>query len=177
MQRRALLPITVLALLLGACASMNTNATSTPNADGHIAGITLAANEGEIQQGNAAASRATSAEVRSFAQMMVTDHTNALNAARDTAAREGITPDENETTRALRANTPVTIQNLNTWSGVEFDRRYMQSQIDLHQWLLTALDSQLIPMSRDPQLRALLETQRTSVAAHLEHARAIRGRL
>jgi hypothetical protein len=35
----------------------------------------------------------------------------------------------------------------------------------------------LIPSARTPELRTLLQTQRASVAAHLEHARRILGGL
>lgn len=173
-----LVPLATLLLLLAACATTDgTGTAGLPNADGHIAGIALAANEGEVQQGNAAASRATNSDVRAFAQMMVTDHTNAIQAARDTAARNNITPLDNETTAALRSTSPQVISNLNTWTGADFDRGYIQYQIDLHQWLLTALDTQLIPNTRNAEMRSLLQTQRASVAAHLERARQIRGRL
>lgn len=178
MQRRQVLLTIALMFLTTACATMTDGARSdVPNVDGHIANIVVVANDGEAQQGSAAASRATSSEVRSFAQMMVTDHTNGRNAARDAAARAGITLLDNDTTAALRNGTPQVIANLNTYSGAEFDRRYMQYQIDLHQWLLNALDTQLIPGARNAELKSLLQTQRGSVAAHLEQARAIRGRL
>ena len=167
---------TVLAifLIIGAasCASMRTDVppAGLPQAD--VAGIVMTANEGEVQQGQAAASRASSAEVRSFAQMMVTDHTNALNMARDHFSRAGVTPGENATTQCLRENSRGTITNLATYSGSAFDRAYIQSQVDLHQWLLTALDNSLIP-STAGATRTLLETQRASVAAHLDHARRL----
>lgn len=178
MQRRlAFLTFAVTAVLTTACATTDGARSDMPNVDGHIANIMVVANEGEAQQGSAAASRATSSEVRSFAQMMVTDHTNAMNAARDTATRAGITLLDNDTTTALRNGTPQVISNLNTYTGAEFDRRYIQYQVDLHQWLLNALDTQLIPSARNAELRSLLQTQRGAVAAHLEQARAIRGRL
>ena len=178
MQKKALVLMAVLALAAGGCASMTGGARSDmPNADGHIANIMVVANDGEAQQGSAAASRASSADVRSFAQMMVNDHTNAMNAARDTATRAGIALLENDTTNALRSGTPQVISNLNTWSGADYDRQYMQYQIALHQWLLNALDTQLIPLAHNPELKALLQTQRGAVASHLEQARAIRGRL
>jgi putative membrane protein len=178
MQRRALIPVALLAVFLGACASMTDGGmASRPNSDPHIVGIVATANQGEIEQGNAAASRATNADVRAFAQMMVADHTTALSAVRDTSARAGITPADNDTTAALQRTSRETITNLATYSGAEFDRQYMQTQINLHQWLLTALDQHLIPMAANRDLKSLLETQRVSVAAHLEQARAIRGRL
>ena len=142
-----------------------------------VAGIVATANEGEIQQGNAASARATSADVVAFAQMMVADHTAALNNAREVFTRSNITPGENDTTRTLRANSQLTVTNLATYSGTAFDRTYMQTQVDLHQWLLTTLDTALIPSARTPELRTLLTTQRASVAAHLERARQIVGNL
>jgi putative membrane protein len=181
MQKRMFITMSVLTLFLGACATMDDGgadvAAGTPYHDPHTVGIVIAANQGEVDQGNAAASRATNADVRAFAQMMVTDHTTALAAVRDTSSRAELTPLDNDTTAALQRGSRETITNLNTYSGADFDRTYMQSQVDLHQWLLNQLDRVLIPTTRNRDLRSLLETQRTSVAAHLEQARQIRGRL
>ncbi len=171
--------LALLAVLLSACATTTDTATmpvgGTP--EGEIAAIMTAANEGEIAQGQAASGRATNADVRAFAQMMVADHTAALNAARDTFNRAGVNPTDNNITATLRANSQTTITNLNTYSGAAFDRTYMQTQVDLHSWLLNALDTALIPSAVTPELRTLLQTQRGSVATHLERARTILGRL
>ncbi|HJQ39858.1 MAG TPA: DUF4142 domain-containing protein [Thermoanaerobaculia bacterium] len=141
-----------------------------------IAGIVSTANEGEVQQGQAALTAASSAEVREFAQMMVNDHTSALSKARDVFARNGITPADNDTVRNLRDTGQRTVTNLSSYRGASFDRTYMQSQIDMHQWLLTNMDTVLIPSARG-DVRSLLEEMRGSVASHLEHARQIMGRL
>jgi putative membrane protein len=180
MFQRQLSALALSALLLSACATTNGTMSDpivggTP--EGEIASIMTAANQGEIEQGNAASTRATSADVRSFAQMMVADHTTALNNARDTFNRAGINPTPNNITAALERTSPETIRNLNTYQGAAFDRMYMQTQVDLHDWLLRALDTALIPSARTPELRTLLQTQRGSVAAHLEHARRILGGL
>lgn len=168
--------IALTALFTAACA---TTVAPMPGAlpQSDVAGIVMAVNEGEIQQGQAASQRATNAQVRSFAQMMVTDHTNANNMARDVFAREGVTAGENETTRTLRANSQRTIANLNTYSGNAFDRRYMETQVALHQWALNTLDTALIPSTTDADVRSLLQTHRASVAAHLDQARQILGSL
>jgi putative membrane protein len=170
----------VLVVLLAACGTTSSTMMQTiPGAmpDADVAGIVTAANEGEVQQGSAASSRATSGDVRSFAQMMVADHTAALNTARDMLSRNNTTPAENETSRGLRDNSQRTITNLATYSGAAFDREYMQTQVNLHQWLLTTLDTVLIPSARNADMKALLITQRGSVAAHLERARSIRAGL
>ena len=176
-RRSALIPVVLLSVFLAACGTMTDTAANVPNSDPHIAGIVMAANQGEIDQGNAASTRATNADVRAFARMMVTDHTTALGAVRDTASRAAVISMDNDTTSALQRTSRETVTNLATYSGAEYDRQYMQTQINLHQWLLTALDQHLIPLARNRDLRSLLETQRVSVAAHLEQARAIRARL
>jgi putative membrane protein len=146
------------------------NATPEPD----IAAIVMAANQGEIEQGQAASTRATNADVRAFAQMMVTDHTNAMNMARDTFNRAGVNPATGNTIAAtLQENSRQTVTNLATYQGAAFDRMYMQTQVDLHDWLLRSLDTALIPSAQTPELRTLLTTQRGSVAMHLERARQL----
>jgi putative membrane protein len=175
MTQRRIPLLAILVMLLSACATTTDTMEPRPGAtpEGDIAAIVTAANEGEIQQGQAASARATSADVRAFAQMMVTDHTAALNSARDTFNRAGINPSENNISTTLRSGSQTTVTNLNTYSGAAFDRTYMQTQVDLHSWLLNALDVALIPSTVTPELRTLLETQRASVAAHLDRARTI----
>lgn len=164
----------LISLMVISCGSMGVMPGKMPAND--IAGIVSTANEGEIQQGQAAVSAASSAEVREFAQMMVNDHTNALTKAREVFARNGITPADNDTTRNLKDTGQSSMTNLSSYRGAAFDRMYMQSQIDTHQWLLTNMDSLLIP-SASGELRTLLEEQRGAVASHLEHARQVMGRL
>lgn len=173
---RRLLITAAIAFLLSACATTTNTDTATdvalhPATD--IAGIMMAANEGEVQQGNAASTRATRPEVRAFAQMMVTDHTNAINSARDVFSRYNITPGDNDITSALRTNSQRTVTNLATYQGVAYDRTYMQTQVALHSWLLDALDMALIPSARNNDVRTLLQTQRGHVAMHLERAQEI----
>lgn len=175
-------------LVLAGCSTYNGGMTSSSNSDmgmmgmpgmmgsPDIAAIMTAANEGEVQEGQAAAAKATSSAVRDFANMMVSDHTKALGDARAAFDRNHIVASDNETSRTLRSGAQQTITALNTYSGSSFDRTYMQSQVDVHQWLLSQLDSTFIPSARG-ELRTLLQSQRAAVAMHLEHARSVLGSL
>lgn len=174
MKQKSSLVFCMLLLASGCASTMDT----TPPMEGaqsesDIAAIVAAANEGEIQQGEAARGRASSGDVRAFADMMVTDHTNALNQGRELFTRLGITPTDNATSSALRANSQRTVTNLGTYNGQDFDRTYIRTQVDLHQWLLGTLDTALIPSARNPELRTFLQQQRAAVATHLEHARRL----
>jgi putative membrane protein len=147
--------------------------TTIGYSDADIAGIIRTANQGEIDQGQAATSRASSDEVRAFARMMVSDHSNALTKANDLFSRVNITPNEIDLTRTLASNSLQTVSSLNTYSGADFDKKYIQSQIDVHQWLLNSLDSTLIPSAHNRQLRDFLQTQRSAVSMHLDRAKQI----
>jgi len=161
-------------LVLAAACSMNT-VTTMPNAipDSDIAGIVRTANQGEIDLGNAAAAKASSSEVKAFAQMMVSDHTNALNSANDVFTKLNLTPTDNNTTSTLKSGGQQTMSNLNTYSGLAYDRMYMQAMVDAHQWLLNTMDSTLIPSAHTRDLKDLLTTQRAAVSTHLDRARAV----
>ena len=145
----------------------------TPVSDSDIAAIVTAANQGEIDQANAALTKASSSAVRDFAQMMITDHTNALSAAQSLFSNRNITPTDNSTSNSLKSGSQQTISALNTYSGAAFDRTYMQAQVDAHQWLLNTMDSTLIPSASSSALRNLLQTQRGTVSAHLDRARQV----
>jgi putative membrane protein len=84
---------------------------------------------------------------------------------------------DNEVSRGLVNGSQQTVSALNTYSGVDFDRQYINSQVDIHQWLLNTLDNTLIPSANNRQLRDFLKTQRTAVATHLDRARQIQNNL
>ena len=171
-----------LAVLLASCStSTMTSSSSLPGtisySDADIAGIIRTANQGEVDQGQAAIARANSDEVRAFARMMVSDHSKALTQANDLFSRINVTPNDFDLTANLKSNSQQTVSNLSTYSGADFDQKYIQSQIDAHQWLLNSLDSTLIPAAHNRQLHDFLWNTRSIVSSHLERARQIQHML
>jgi putative membrane protein len=169
-------------LLAAACGSTDTaNMSSSSSMSGmnmtltgpDIAGIVTVANQGEIDAGQLASTKAASSSVRDFANMMVRDHTSALSDARATFDRSHLVPNtSNSTAMALQDLGNRTKQSLSQYTGASFDRTYMQTQVDMHQWLLNQIDASLLPSSRG-DLRTLLTNQRAAVAAHLDRAQTI----
>ena len=171
-----------LALLMVSCSTSTMTSSSTlpgtiSYSDADIAGIIRTANQGEVDQGQVAIARANSDEVRAFARMMVSDHSQALTKANDLFSRINVTPNDFDLTGNLKSNSQQTVSNLNTYSGADFDQKYIQSQIDAHQWLLNSLDSTLIPSAHNRQLRDFLQTTRSVVSTHLNRAREIQQTL
>jgi putative membrane protein len=186
MKIKSLAIFSALLLLTVACATnhtMTSSSSSMPGmtmgtySDSDIAAIVTNANQGEVDQGQLAGTKANSDDVRAFARMMVTDHTNALNQASSLWSRTNITASDNEVSRGLVNGSQQTVSALNTYSGVDVDRQYINSQVDIHQWLLNTLDNTLIPSAQNRQLRDFLNKQRTAVAMHLDRAKQIQNNL
>ncbi|HEX6038661.1 DUF4142 domain-containing protein [Longimicrobium sp.] len=162
-------------------AAAPTDTTAPPAAGGvtdpQIAAIVVAANDVDIQAGQLAKERARNAEVKAFAQRMVTDHTGVNQAATDLVTRLGVTPEPNPTSQQLTTDGEQARQRLRGQTGAAFDRAYVDNEVAYHQAVLDAIDQTLIPGARNAELKALLQQTRPAVAAHLEHARRLQGTL
>ena len=145
--------------------------------DAQIAHIAVTANQVDIDAGNLAAARATSAAVKSFGQQMVTDHTGVNKSATSLAAKLKVTPEDNSTSRSLLDGGRKNIANLKALKGAAFDKAYIDHEVAYHQQVLDALDTTLIPGAKNEELKALLVKVRPAFVAHLEHAKQIQGSL
>jgi len=92
-------------------------------------------NAAEVAVGKTAASKAQNAEVKSFANMMVKDHTAALGKLKDV---EGVTT----TDVKPNAKHQATADRLSKLSGAEFDREYMSAMVTDHEEALSFLERQ-----------------------------------
>jgi putative membrane protein len=91
----------------------------------------LSANMAEIQLGQIGVQQATSADVKSFAQMMVTDHTQANQELMPLAQQLGV-----QAPAALDAKHKAIADKLAKLHGAEFDRQYMKAMVTAHQQVL-----------------------------------------
>lgn len=142
-----------------------------------ITATLMTINEGEIETGRLARDRAQSGEVRRFAEMMVNEHTNANERVRDLSSRQNIQPNEGGVAQQLRRDTQQQMSRLRNLSGAEFDRAYIDSQVQMHQDALQLIDNRMMPSARDTQLRTLVQDMRQHVADHLREAQDIQQNL
>ena len=143
--------------------------------DAQIASIVVTANQVDIDAGRLAAARATSAEVKAFARVMVTDHTGVNKAATDLATKLNVTPEDNPTSQSLKADGDKALAHLKTLEGAAFDKAYIDREVAYHQQVIDALDKILIPGATNEELKALLVKVRPAFIAHLEHARRLQA--
>lgn len=143
--------------------------------DAQIASIVVTANQVDIDAGKLAASRAASADVKSFARLMVTDHTGVNKSAMDLATKLKLTPQDNPTSQILKADGEKNLADLKTLKGTAFDKAYIDREVAYHQQVIDALDKTLIPSATNGDLKALLVKVRPAFVAHLEHARRLQA--
>ena len=87
----------------------------------------MLANKAEVKLGELAAQKAQNAEVKEFAQMMVKEHTNGLNALKEAVKGQGV-----EEPSQLDTKHQTLYDRLSKLSGAEFDREYMKAMVDGH---------------------------------------------
>lgn len=139
--------------------------------DAQIAAIVVTANQVDVDAGTLAAANASNSDVRTFARLMVTDHTGVNKAAVDLATRLKVTPEDSPTSRAIKAGGDKNLAALKQLKGAAFDKAYIDNEVAYHQQVLDAVDTVLIPGAQNAELKALLVKVRPAFAAHLAHAR------
>lgn len=141
--------------------------------DAQIASIVVTANQVDIDAGKLAASRATSSQVKAFAQLMVTDHTAVNKSATELVTKLKVTPQDNPTSQSLKTEGDKNLAHLKTLSGAAFDKAYVDHEVVYHQQVIDALDKTLIPDATNSELKALLVKVRPAFVAHLDHAKRL----
>ena len=139
--------------------------------DAQIAAIVVTANQVDIDAGKFAAEKSTDAAVKAFANTMVTDHSAVNKNAVDLVTKLKVTPEQNDTSRSLKAGGDENVAKLRTLSGKAFDKAYVDHEVAYHEQVISALDSVLIPNAQNAELKALLVKVRPAFVAHLDHAK------
>jgi putative membrane protein len=93
--------------------------------------------------GELAKTKAWSSAVKGFAQTMITDHGAVNQQAVKLAQRLKVTPQANDVSRQLQQAADEARAGLETKSGAEFDRAYIEREVQYHQAMLDALDQAL----------------------------------
>jgi putative membrane protein len=145
--------------------------------DPEVAHVAVTANAIDIDLAKYALTRTRNAEVRQFANTMITDHSAVNQQAAALAGRLGVTPADNQVSQSLLAGAAQARGSLESLRGAAFDRAYLDREIGYHQAVLDAIDGLLVPTTDNAELKKLLTDVRPAIAAHLAHAKQLRGNL
>jgi putative membrane protein len=125
----------------------------------------------EVQAGKLAASKASSAEVKKFAQHMVDDHGKHLSEARAMAKTKGL-----QLPSAPAKKHQQAMKKLESASGAEFDKVFMQQMVKDHEDALKLVRN-TAKNAKDPQLKADAQKTAPVIEKHLEEAKRIAASL
>lgn len=122
------------------------------------------ANLAEITTSQLALQKSQNADVRAYAQRMITDHTKAQNDLKARAAKKNVAiADKPGSDQRLMYN------KLTTLAGNAFDMEYLKVQVMGHESTLALVDTYL-SIGKDADALAYAKATRPVVAAHLQMA-------
>lgn len=145
--------------------------------DPTIVAIFDAANTWDIDLGNLALKKSHNKEVRTFADMMVRDHTAARQLGRDLARKLHVTPTPPGKDFALYKDHVATLAKLNAASGAAFDKLYIDHEVWYHQAVIDAVTNTLLPATKNAELKALEVKVAPNFQAHLAAGKDLQSRL
>jgi putative membrane protein len=145
--------------------------------DPQIAHIAYTAGQLDIEAAKQALSKSTNKEVRAFAEGMVNDHTMVNNKALALVKKLNVTPEDNDTSRALTKQENEKRAELSKLNGAAFDKAYMDNEVAYHKTVDNALETTLIPSATNPELKSLLQTGLKIFQGHEQHAEQVAASL
>ncbi len=159
---------------MGSSTSMSAAATSMT--DAQIFAMLAAANQGEIDAGKMASTKATDPAVKAFARDMVTAHTKLLNDGDALAKKLNITPDT-AAADSIKAMNQSTAASLTAASkGPAFDSTYVNAQVAGHEYVLDMV-KRAEGQAQSADLKTALASAQGEVQQHLDRIRDIQAKL
>ena len=157
--------IAAMTLLSGAAYAQGAKLT-----DPQIAHIAYTAGAIDIAAAKQAQSKASNKEVRAFADDMVRDHEAVNKQALDLVKKLKVTPEDNDTSKALSKAAADKLTEIGKLSGAAYDKAYVANEVAYHKTVDNALEKQLIPSASNPELKSLLQTGLKIFQGHEQHA-------
>src|SRR5690606_25413694 len=152
----------------------NMNRDMAPMADEASADFLVRAADGglsEVEAGKLGQEKATNAKVKSFASMMVNDHTAANDKVKSLAASRNI-----NLPNAPSAENAKKVEDLSKKSGAEFDREFMKMTVDDHEKTIDLFEKASGNVN-DTEIKAFADNTLPKLKEHLESAKQIRDGL
>ena len=141
--------------------------------DQQIAAITDDVNSAEIEQARLARNRAQDLRIKSFAALMIKQHTEAKGKQLQLALKPAVSP----LSTRLERDASETLKTLESASNSDFDVAYINAQIFAHQKAADTIDRDLMQNAKSPELKAYLADLKPTLEAHLRRAREIGSKL
>ncbi len=141
--------------------------------DPEIASIAVTADQIDIDYANIAKAKSKNADVLKFAATMAKDHQSVNDQAIALAKKLNVTPMDNATTQSLLSGAATTKEMLNSKTGADFDKAYIDNEVAYHEAAIALVEGTLIPEATNAELKSLLQSALPVFKQHLEHAKMV----
>jgi putative membrane protein len=145
--------------------------------DPEVASVAVVANQIDIAYAAIAKKKSKDAEILQFAQTMTNDHTAVINQAVALAKKLGVTPKSNDVSKKLLSDAEKTKKMLQSKSGKEFNKAYIDNEVAYHKAVISAVETLLIPETENGELKSLLQNVLPALRTHLEHAEMVQKKM
>lgn len=145
--------------------------------DPQIAHIAYTAGTIDIEAAKLAIDKSKNEAVVGFAKDMVRDHEAVNQQALDLVKKLNVTPEDNDTSKALAQAAADKRAELEKLDGAAFDKAYVENEVAYHQQVNGALETLLIPSAQNGELKSLLETGLKMFQGHQQHAEHVAASL
>ena len=108
---------------------------------------------------------------------MVRDHEAVNEQALDLVKKLKVTPEDNDTSKALTKQATAKHAELAKLKGAAFDKAYVANEVAYHKPVNGALETVLIPSASNAELKSLLETGLKIFQGHQQHAEHVAAEL
>jgi len=145
--------------------------------DPQIAHIAYTAGVIDIAAAKQAVTKASSKEVKAFAEDMVRDHEAVNKQALDLVKKLKVTPEDNDTSKTLSKQAADKLAELAKLKGADYDKAYVANEVAYHKAVNGALETLLIPSASNAELKSLLQTGLKIFQGHQQHAEHVASAL
>jgi len=145
--------------------------------DPQIAHIAYTAGQIDIEAAQQALNKSQNKGVREFANDMERDHKAVNDKALALVKKLNVTPQDNDTSKALSKQAADERAELAKLNGAAFDKAYIDNEVAYHKTVNSALQNTLIPSATNSELKDLLTTGLKIFQGHQQHAEHVAAEL
>jgi putative membrane protein len=164
----------------GATSAADTSTEAGAAAASESAGILSqldVANTTEIQLATLAAKKATSSKVKQIATRLAADHSKNREQLRALAQKLNLTLTPAQGAGVSAADSAIMPSDLQKKTGRDFDRGFIQREINDHQSNIEKLQTQAIPTAQNADIKAYLQTTLADMQGHLARLKQVQQQL
>jgi putative membrane protein len=135
------------------------------------------ANTTEIQLATVATKKASSPQVKQIARKLLTDHTKNRQQVRARAQKLNVSLTPGQGGSVSASDSAAMPTDLQAKTGAEFDRAFIQHEIDDHQSNVDKIQKQILPSLQNEQIKTYLQKTVTEMQGHLSSLKQVQQQL